>query len=77
MLNLGLLNANISMNNPSNNNLFEGIEIKTSQIAFGEGGGDLVNCNCGLIWGTGCKADNYGATCWSGDDCTQGANNCD
>lgn len=24
---------------------------------------DPVVCNCGLIWGTGCKADNYGARC--------------
>lgn len=24
---------------------------------------DVVICNCGLIWGKGCKADNYGARC--------------
>ena len=32
-------------------------------------------CNCGLLWGTGCKSDNYGsycapagtATCWIWD----------
>ena len=46
-------------------------------VANAEGGGDPVNCNCGLIWGIKCRADNYGATCWSGDDCTLGDKNCD
>ena len=24
---------------------------------------DVVVCSCGLIWGKGCKADNWGARC--------------
>lgn len=35
-----------------------------------------VECNCGLIWGTGCKSSNYGNTCWDGNICSGGAGNC-
>jgi hypothetical protein len=44
--------------------------------ANAEGSGEPVSCRCGLMWGTGCKADNHGGTCTSGDDCTLGSKNC-
>lgn len=34
-----------------------------------------VRCNCGFIWGHGCYADNYGATC-AYNYCNLGSANC-
>ncbi len=33
---------------------------------------DLYHCSCGLIWGTGCKRDNWGVDCAinSSQDCS-------
>lgn len=28
---------------------------------------DLYNCSCGLLWGTGCKRDNWGVDCYTGE----------
>lgn len=44
--------------------------------ANAEGAGYLVKCHCAMIWGSGCRADNYGDTCSSGDDCPSGDKNC-
>lgn len=71
-----ILFVNVYVDNNNNDKYFLGNFVALNS-ANAEGGGDLVNCNCGLIWGKSCRADNYGATCWSGDDCTKGNKNCD
>lgn len=40
---------------------------------------DPVICRCGLIWGKGCKADNYGSRCNGYGDafCTAYDSNCE
>jgi len=69
-------NLNFSMNE---NNKLSSLALADVEALANEstGGGDKVNCNCGLLWGIGCKADNYGATCWSGTHCEFGKGNCD
>lgn len=74
LLTLLFVNVIISKDNKSEQS-FMG-NIVALNTANAEGGGDLVNCNCGLMWGTGCMADNYGATCASGDNCSSGSSNC-
>jgi hypothetical protein len=39
---------------------------------------DGVECSCGALWGTGCKADNHGARCNPADasKCWEYAGNC-
>lgn len=73
---LALLLASVFTSNDNKSNQFTIANIISINNASAEGGGDLVNCNCGLIWGKGCRADNYGATCASGDNCQSGNSNC-
>ena len=51
--------------------------LNIESMAQSEGSGG-VNCNCSLIYGSGCKADNYGASCNpSGTaDCWNYSRNC-
>lgn len=32
-------------------------------FAANEKPSDLLNCSCGLIWGSGCRRDNWGVDC--------------
>lgn len=32
-------------------------------LASGEGNGSDFNCRCGLLWGDGCRSDNWGSKC--------------
>ena len=75
LLTLLFVNVITSKDNKSEQSFIGNLIMFNSANA--EGGGDLVNCNCGLLWGKKCRADNYGATCSSGDDCTKGDKNCD
>lgn len=38
-------------------------EVLEQSSTTGGGSTGGVKCCCGLIWGEGCKADNYGSTC--------------
>ena len=39
---------------------------------------DLFNCSCGLIWGNGCRRDNWGVDCAESDTrlCSDFDGNC-
>ena len=39
---------------------------------------DLFNCSCGLIWGSGCRRDNWGVDCATSDTalCSDFDGNC-
>lgn len=39
---------------------------------------DLLHCSCGLLWGSGCKRDNWGVGCAvnSETDCSKFDGNC-
>lgn len=57
-------------------------EIELSNVestAQGEGEDGGVTCNCGFLWGSGCKADNYGARCNpnGSSNCWDYSKNCD
>ncbi|MCX6327674.1 MAG: hypothetical protein NT144_13640 [Bacteroidia bacterium] len=59
---LAMLTFNVSLTKDSQNGEISLNSIETVAVAQAEDPPG-VNCNCPLLWGTGCKADNYGATC--------------
>lgn len=47
-------------------------------FAANEKPSDLFNCSCGLIWGSGCRRDNWGVDCATSDTrlCSDFDGNC-
>lgn len=47
-------------------------------FAANEEPSDLFNCSCGLIWGSGCRRDNWGVDCATSDTrlCSDFDGNC-
>ena len=47
-------------------------------LAANEDPSDLFNCICGLIWGSGCRRDNWGVDCATSDTrlCSDFDGNC-
>jgi len=67
-------NSKITLDQCKSSTLFSNVIAQSSDPGTDPGPG--VECNCGLIWGTGCSSSNYGNTCWTGDFCSDGAANC-
>lgn len=62
----GLLAFNVFITKNNQNNIISlsyFLSVQQAQAENGAGGGNGVNCRCGLIWGTGCRANNHGCQC--------------
>lgn len=60
VLNCTLLN--ITSSKEISLSLIHKIAQAEAESGAGGGGERLVPCRCGLLWGSGCRANNYG--CW-------------